>query len=107
MKVAQGLEAKMAKVAAKNERRKAATRRQKVSAVGHVEAPSQEKPLEEEGSGFELFCMTVFGLLFALVEALEVDVLIGIVMLPVRDISCRAPSLAAHSGASHLRAPAC
>ena len=75
--IVQEVEERMAKVAAKKERDKAAKRR-KVT-----EPQAREHEAVREETGLEFFFTIVIGSLFALFEALDVDVVLGIVLMPV------------------------
>lgn len=60
---------------AKKERRKLASRQKPEPRASEV---------NQEATGLEIFCIVATGLAFALFEALDVDVLIGLLLMPVR-----------------------
>jgi hypothetical protein len=76
----QSREEKLAKARKEKEKEKL-LKRQKTRALA---TEAQAKQHEEgEMSGFELFCMITAGLAFALFEALDFDVLIGLLIWPI------------------------
>ena len=68
----------------KVERAKVARRRNAADTAASRASEGHNEPDDQETSGIELFFVIAAGLLVALFEALDIDVLFGLILMPVR-----------------------